>query len=161
MPVQNMNGWVCTVFDLGSARVRVIEAHHLRFWPKTQRQNYWWNDRSKSPGNSVAFVADHDRKEIYVGGPTVESVVGEKIAPRLMDRYLAHAAWEGAFRNEPDDPNRPDDFWQPVPGDHGSHGPFDGIAKPRSIQLWITMHRRSLSAALGAIAFTVFGLAIS
>ncbi|HEV8291640.1 MAG TPA: SDR family oxidoreductase [Tepidisphaeraceae bacterium] len=110
---------------------------------------------------AVAFVADHDRKEIYVGGPTVESVVGEKIAPRLMDRYLAHAAWEGAFRDEPDDPNRPDDFWQPVPGDHGAHGPFDRIAKARSIQLWITMHRRLLMAALGAIAFAACGLAMS
>src|SRR6266436_5367103 len=39
MPVQNMNGWVCTLFGWGSARARVIEAHHLRFWPKAQPQN--------------------------------------------------------------------------------------------------------------------------
>ena len=112
-------------------------------------------------GKKYFIYPDAPKSQIYVGGPTVESVVGEKIAPRLMDRYLAHAAWEGAFRDEPDDPNRRDDFWQPVPGDHGSHGPFDRIAKRRSIQLWITMHRRPLLAALGAIAFAGCSLAMS
>jgi hypothetical protein len=24
-----------------------------------------------------------------------------------------------------EDPNRPDNLWQPVPGDHGAHGAFD------------------------------------
>lgn len=101
---------------------------------------------------AVAFVADHDRKEIYVGGPTVESVLGEKIAPRLLDRYLAHAAWEGAFLDEPDDPNRPDNFWHSLPGDHGSHGPFDRLAKAHSFQLWATEHRRPLVAAMVGVA---------
>jgi NAD(P)-dependent dehydrogenase (short-subunit alcohol dehydrogenase family) len=101
---------------------------------------------------AVAFVAEHDRKEIYVGGPTVESVVGEKIAPRLLDRYLSHAAWEGAFLDEPDDPHRADNLWQPVPGDHGSHGPFDRLAKRHSLQLWTTEHRRMLLTGLAGLA---------
>jgi hypothetical protein len=102
---------------------------------------------------AVAFVADHDRKEIYVGGPTLQAIIGEKIAPRLMDEYLSHAAWEGAFLNEPDDPNRPNDFWEPVAGDHGSHGPFDRSAKRHSAQLWMTMHRRGVT--LGALVLGI------
>jgi hypothetical protein len=45
-----------------------------------------------------------------------------------------------------------------VPGDHGAHGRFDGIARERSSQLWLTTHRAQ--AALGAVlALAVGGMA--
>ena len=57
-----------------------------------------------------------------VGYTTVEATLGEKVIPGLLDHYLAKAAWDGAMLPEPADPNQPDNFWEPVRRDLGSHG---------------------------------------
>ena len=111
------------------------------------------------PADAVVFAAEHNRKEIWVGYPTTESVIGERLMSPLLDHYLAHKAWEGAFLPEKDDPNRPDNFWQPLPGDYGARGPFDKLAYHRSLQLWATKHRKGILASLaavglGAVAYT-------
>ena len=106
---------------------------------------------------AIVWAAHHDRRELYVGTPTVEAIIGDKIAPGLLDHYMARTVYEGHQTDEPEDPHRPDNLWKPVPGDHGAHGPFDDRAKRHSLQLWATTHRRSLVAAalgivLGAVA---------
>jgi short-subunit dehydrogenase len=107
----------------------------------------------------IVFAAEHPwRKKVIVGFPAWQAIVGEKFIPGTLDRYLSHAAWEGAQLPEPADPEHQDNFWQPLPGDHGSHGPFDAKAQRVSPQLWATMHRGSLAAAavglgLGAVAY--------
>ena len=102
---------------------------------------------------AVVWASRHGRKEVQVGAPTVEAIVGDKLAPALLDRYLAGTVYEGHQTNQPEDPDRPDNLFHPLPGDHGAHGPFDAEARPRSVQLWATMHRRGLAlAAVGAAA---------
>ncbi|HSV14663.1 MAG TPA: SDR family oxidoreductase [Tepidisphaeraceae bacterium] len=110
--------------------------------------------------DAICWTIDHDRRQVDVGWPTVEAVVGEKLIPGTLDHYLAHAAWEGAQLPEPADPNHKDNFWQPLPGDHGSHGPFDAQAKEHSTQLWATKHRTGLLfAAAGLVAAAGFAVA--
>ena len=79
--------------------------------------------------DAILFAAEHDRREIMVGYTTVEATLGEKVIPGLLDHYLAKAAWDGAMLPEPADPNQPDNFWEPVPRDLGSHGQFDKLAR--------------------------------
>jgi hypothetical protein len=105
---------------------------------------------------AIVWAAHHDRRELYVGAPTVEAIIGDKIAPGLLDHYMARTVYQGHQTDEPEDPHRPDNLWKPVAGDHGAHGPFDNRAKSRSLQLWATTHRRSLAAAaLGIVAGAV------
>ena len=98
--------------------------------------------------DAVIFAAEHNRREIMVAYPTVESTLGEKVIPGLLDHYLAHAAWDGAMLPEKHDPNHPDNFWAPLPGDHGSHGPFDALAHAVSPQMWAVKNRGKVLAAL-------------
>jgi short-subunit dehydrogenase len=98
--------------------------------------------------DAILFAAEHHRREITVGYTTVEAVVGEKIAPGLLDHYLAKVAWDGSLLPEPVDSNQPDNFWQSVPAPRGSHGPFDDKAHRRSPQLWLTKHRLAVSAVV-------------
>jgi NADP-dependent 3-hydroxy acid dehydrogenase YdfG len=103
--------------------------------------------------DGIIFAAEHPkRKKVVVGFPALKAVVGEKFIPSRLDEYLAHAAWEGSQLPEPADPGRPDNFSRPVPGDHGSHGPFDRQSRASSLQLWATQHRGGLlaAAAIGA-----------
>jgi putative copper export protein len=104
---------------------------------------------------AILFAAENDRREVSVGYTTVEAELGEKVIPGLLDHYLAKAAWEGSMLPKPADPNKPNNFWEPVPGDHGSHGPFDDKARRFSYQLWATEHRDSL---LGAFVIAGIGL---
>jgi short-subunit dehydrogenase len=99
--------------------------------------------------DAILFAAEHKRRELMVGYTTVEATLGEKIFPGLLDKYLAKVAWDGSLLPEPSDPNQADNFWKPVPGDHGSHGKFDALAKSFSVELWASKHRtRLLGAAL-------------
>lgn len=99
--------------------------------------------------DGIIFAAEHPwRKKLIVGFPAWQAIVGEKFIPGPLDHYLAHAAWEGSQLPEPSDPDKRDNFWQPVPGDRGFHGPFDNQSKNSSVQLWATKHRKSLLAAV-------------
>jgi len=56
---------------------------------------------------AIRYAAHHDRREMYVGMPTVEAIVGNKVAPGLLDHYLARTGYESQQTDEPADPNRP------------------------------------------------------
>jgi len=101
---------------------------------------------------AIIWAAHHNRREIYVGMSAVVAIVGNKVAPWLGDWYLSRTGYEGQQTDEPADPNRLHNLWEPVPGDHGAHGVFDDRAKDRSWQLWATTHRGWLVLAGAGIA---------
>ncbi len=110
------------------------------------------------PAEAIHYAAHHKRKEIKLGWPTVEAIWGDRLASPLLDRYLAAKAFKGQQGKEPVSPERKNNLYQPVPGDHGAHGRFDAKARTRSSQLWLTTHRAQ--AALGAaVALAAGGIA--
>jgi short-subunit dehydrogenase len=101
---------------------------------------------------AVYWAAHNERRELYVGWPTVKAIVGDKLAPELVDRYVARNAYEEQQTDEPVAPDRRDNLWEPVPGDHGARGRFDERAADTSAQLWATTHRGLFAlAGFGAI----------
>lgn len=103
------------------------------------------------PAEAIYWAAHHRRREIFVGASTTLAIEGNKLAPGLADRYLGRTGYRSQQTGEPADPERPDNLWEPVPGDYAAHGRFDRRARPSSPQLWLTKHRRKLGlAALGA-----------
>ncbi len=95
---------------------------------------------------AILFAAEHHRREMMVGYTTVEATLGEKFIPGLLDHYLARAAWDGSMLDQPADADKPDNFWNPLPGDHGAHGPWDDFAHNFSPQFWASKHRVALLA---------------
>ncbi|HEX4056508.1 MAG TPA: SDR family oxidoreductase [Tepidisphaeraceae bacterium] len=98
--------------------------------------------------DAILFAAENNRREIMVGYTTVEATLGEKVIPGLLDRYLATAAWEGSMLPERADHTKPNNFWEPVAGDHGARGPFSSKARNFSIQLWASKNRAAIAAGL-------------
>ncbi|HEY0792745.1 MAG TPA: hypothetical protein VGD78_16905 [Chthoniobacterales bacterium] len=96
---------------------------------------------------AILYASRHDRREVYVGMPTVKAILGDKLFPGLLDRYLARTGYKGQQTNEPEDPDRPDNLYEPVSGDHGAHGRFDNQARGFSPQLWTALHRGELVMA--------------
>ncbi|MGX2031118.1 SDR family oxidoreductase [Methylocaldum gracile] len=100
----------------------------------------------------IVHAAYHPRREFWIGWPTVKTILGNKLVPGFLDRYLADKAYEGQLGPEPLPSNRPDNLFDPVPGDHGAHGRFDNRARPWSWQLWANMHRGWLAAGATLVA---------
>jgi short chain dehydrogenase len=59
---------------------------------------------------AVVWAAHHDRREIYVGSSTVEAILGNRIAPRLLDQYLAEKGYSAQQTDEPEIAGRPDNL---------------------------------------------------
>lgn len=108
--------------------------------------------------DAIVWIADHNRRELYVGLPTIATALGNAIAPGLGDRLLARIGYDAQQTDEPEDPHRPHNLWEPVDAarDFGAHGRFDAQARTRHWQLWITQHR----AALWLVAIGLAGLLI-
>ena len=105
---------------------------------------------------AVVHLAGHPRPEMWLAESTVLAIVGNRIAPRYLDRRLARTGMDAQQTGEPDGRDRPANLWRPVPGDHGAHGAFDQQARSKNPSVWMSLHRpqlvRGVLAATAAAA---------
>lgn len=106
---------------------------------------------------AIVEVAKHPDRETFVGYPTVETILGNKFVPGWLDHYLAATGYKGQQTRGPADPDRKDNLYEPLPGDHGAHGKFDATAWDFSPQFWAASHQ---ALSWGIIALTGFGLGL-
>lgn len=125
----------------------------LPFKPKPMGTIY----QPEIAADAIAYAAEHNRRELFVGFSSLKTIVGNKIAPWYADHVLAKDGYEGQQTTEPEDPNRKDNLWEPIPGDHGSHGKFDNQACRSSEQLWISKNRMYLLGGLMALSTLLLG----
>jgi len=111
---------------------------------------------------AIYFAAHDGRKEMLVGLPTVEAVWGNKVASGMLDEYLAATGFKSQQRPERVSPERKDNLFEPVPGDHGARGSFDDEAVDSSAELWASEHKTQLGlAALGVAAAAGVGFMLA
>src|SRR5699024_3101075 len=69
-------------------------------------------------GRAIFSVASErtDEREVFVGYPTAETIIGNKVLPGYLDHHLARTGYKGQQTNEPEDPGRKDNLWEPLPG---------------------------------------------
>ena len=79
-------------------------------------------------------------------------IIANKIAPAVLDYYLARTGYDSQQYDGPEDQHRPDNLFEPVPGDHGAHGDFDARAKSASAQWWISQRRGMIALVIAATA---------
>ena len=107
---------------------------------------------------AVLFAAGHPgRKQYWVGMSTTATLLAEKFASGLLDRYLARTGYGSQQTSQAAAPGRPGNLWEPADGaggqDYGPHGVFDDRSHPRSAQQWLSQHARLTTGALaGATA---------
>ncbi|HEY6924324.1 MAG TPA: SDR family oxidoreductase [Steroidobacteraceae bacterium] len=110
---------------------------------------------------AIVFAAYARRREVWVGASTIKAILGNKLAPGLLDRYLAQAGYSGQRSGEAADPGAPNNLFEPVPGDYGARGRFDNRAQPRSLALWASMHKHSLLAGAGMLGLALLSAALT
>ncbi|QOR38320.1 SDR family oxidoreductase [Billgrantia diversa] len=100
---------------------------------------------------AVYWAAHQRRRQVYVGVSSLLTIWGNKLAPGMMDRFMARTAVSGQQTSEAEDPDRPDNLWQPVSGDMGARGRFGRESKNRSEQFWLTTHRNQVGLIAGSL----------
>lgn len=93
------------------------------------------------PARAIRFAAEHPRRQIWVGFPTVKAILANRIAPGLLDRYLAKAGYSGQLTDQASDPDAPGNLFEPVAGPFGAHGRFDDQARTGSWEIFTSRHR--------------------
>jgi NAD(P)-dependent dehydrogenase (short-subunit alcohol dehydrogenase family) len=87
--------------------------------------------------DAIVWAAHTRRREISVGGPTAIAIWGNKFAAGLADRYLARTGYDSQQTDEAANPDRPNNLWVPLAGDHGAHGRFGARSTDFSPQTWL------------------------
>jgi NAD(P)-dependent dehydrogenase (short-subunit alcohol dehydrogenase family) len=94
---------------------------------------------------AIAWAIDHPQRQLMVGWPTVKAILGNAVAPGFADRYLARTGYDSQQTDEPLERDRPDNLFEPVPGNQSAHGPFDQRARGHSVQLWLRSQLKGTS----------------
>ena len=106
---------------------------------------------------AILFAATHRRREIWLGFSTVKTILANRVAPGLLDRYLAKVGYSGQLTREPLPAEAPANLFEPVPGDYGAHGRFDAKARSVSWEMFTDRHRDALLLT-GAAAMALLAL---
>jgi len=116
------------------------------------------------PARAIAFLAEHPRRNMWVGISTAYTILGERVAPKLLDWYLGKTGISGQ-QIDKDLPRWGSNVWEPQDEteDRGAHGAFDDKAHEKDVWTWASMHRRellggSLAAAAAGVAGAVRAL---
>ncbi|MET7484402.1 SDR family oxidoreductase [Streptomyces sp. NPDC005538] len=111
---------------------------------------------------AVVNAADHPhRKQYYVGASTAATVLANKVAPGLLDRYLARTGYASQQTDDGASGARPANLWHPADEapehDYGAHGSFDSTAHPRSAEAALARHPGLVLGAATGAAAVAFG----
>ena len=86
---------------------------------------------------AIVWAAEHPSgASCWVGGPTVEAILGNSLAPGDRRPLPGATSVEAQQTAEPDARGRPDNLFEPLPGDHGAHGRFGDAAAAVSLSAW-------------------------
>jgi NAD(P)-dependent dehydrogenase (short-subunit alcohol dehydrogenase family) len=111
---------------------------------------------------AVVHAALHPRREMWLGWSTVKAILGQRLAPGFLDRYLARHAWDSQQTDDlpPGHPlkHREDNLDAPLAGDRGADGPFGDRARSFDARLWVRVH--PLAASALALLTTATALAL-
>ena len=105
----------------------------------------------------IVWASHHRRREVFVGAPTTIAIEANKVAPAVADYYLGRTGFDSQQTSEEIPADRPDNLFEPVPGDFGAHGVFSKQAHTRAATTWLAGHKGVTAlagaAAVGAFAF--------
>jgi short-subunit dehydrogenase len=104
---------------------------------------------------AIFFAATHKRRDVWVGWPTIKAILANRIAPGLLDSYLATAGYSGQLTEKPTALDAPANLFEAVPGDYAAHGRFDEQARTMSSAMFLDRHK------LAFLAIAAVGIALA
>ena len=108
---------------------------------------------------AVLRAALHPRREMWIGWSTTLAILGQCLVPGVLDRYLARHGWDSqqtdALPSGHPVHHPRDNLFATIPGDRGTRGPFDAVARAGSSKLWLRAHGGRVAVAAATVAALV------
>jgi NAD(P)-dependent dehydrogenase (short-subunit alcohol dehydrogenase family) len=97
---------------------------------------------------AIRYVAEHRRRNIWVGAPTACTILGNRLAPSFLDWYLARTGVKGQL-TQSDAPRRGSNVFaaKDAHTDAGARGAFTNRSHRVDPWSWISMRRALISTA--------------
>ena len=95
----------------------------------------------------ILWAAEHAPRELWVGGPAIQAILGTMAFPAWLDRMAAKRAWEGQMTGRPSHGGREGNLLEPPRGDPGAHGRFDARSRSRVLAVREATARAGVAAA--------------
>ncbi|MDP9428751.1 MAG: SDR family oxidoreductase [Actinomycetota bacterium] len=92
--------------------------------------------------DAVLYAAEHPVRDLVVGGSAKALILGEKLAPRLLDALLVRFGFEAHDTGKPKPADAPDNLFAPLDHHNTARDGFDASAWSRS--LYTTLRRQPL-----------------
>ncbi len=105
---------------------------------------------------AIYWAAHHRRREVFVGAPTPAVIYGQNIIPGFFDWYLGNTGLASQQTADLEDENRPDNLFEPAPGNFGARGVLSKKAINFSPQSWASLHRGQAGLLLTAMVSACF-----
>ena len=106
---------------------------------------------------AIMRAADEAPRERMIGLPTTKAVTGQKFIAGLLDRFLATAAWEPQFVEEPNTQTG-DILFDTLPGDPGAHGPYRDREQGPDAQMQLRANAGWVGATAAGLTLGVLAL---
>lgn len=114
----------------------------------------------EAAARAVLKALDQAPRELWVGLPAVQAILGNRIAPWFADRVLARQGYEGQQSAAPADPERADNLFTPADADtdYGTHGQYDQQASTADwrFQVLADWQWMGLAGAAGFVVLMIF-----
>jgi NAD(P)-dependent dehydrogenase (short-subunit alcohol dehydrogenase family) len=158
---------ICELKSEGS-RVKVCTVQ----LPGLNTTQFNWNDNQfdkhpqpvapifqpETAGRAIAYLVAHPRRNMWVGVSTAYTILGNRVAPWLLDWYLGKTGVSGQL-SKSDGPRFGSNVFQPRDddADRGAHGMFDDKAHPHDPWSAASMRRGRIAAAAAGVALAAGG----
>ncbi|MGO4572628.1 SDR family oxidoreductase [Microvirga sp. 2TAF3] len=105
---------------------------------------------------AIVDAAQQGPRELWIGTPTIAAILGNFIAPGMLDMYLARTAYEQQLSAKPVLASDPDILFEPAHEDHGARGRFGFRARTSLIDVDPAYLRAGLACAAFGFAAMLF-----
>lgn len=102
--------------------------------------------------DAVLYAAAHPVRDLYCGGAARIMVLGQMLAPRLVDAVLSRVVIEAQRTDQPKPPDAPDNLFAPRLGEARIVDDISPHPRRLSLYTWMETHPRAVLAAGGVLA---------
>jgi NAD(P)-dependent dehydrogenase (short-subunit alcohol dehydrogenase family) len=108
--------------------------------------------------SAILAAAQRPIRDIIAGGMGKVVSLGEKLSPRLTDRYMERSTFDSQLSSKAAEAGRSDNLFAPVDHDGGERGHFEGRVHEWSAFTEAVLHPKAAAAIAAGTALATLGL---